>query len=736
MSSETTGFEIAIVGMSGRFPGAKNVRELWENLCLGKNLISYFTDNDLKDSSIPEEFLSDSNYVKARGIIDNVDGFDANLFSFYPKEIEMLDPQQRLFLECSWEAMEDAGYAPDNYKGVVGVFGGIGMNTYIMEYLKVNPDLVTSAEGYQLSIGNDKDFLTTRVSYKLNLKGPSLDVQTACSTSLVATHLACMNLINYQCDLAIAGGSTIVLPQKSGYHYQEGMILSPDGVCRPFDKDAGGTVSGNGVGIVVLKRLEDAIEDRDDIYAVIKGSAFNNDGAVKVGYTAPGVNGQTEVITSAFEMADVPMSSIGYIETHGTGTALGDPIEIDALTNAFRHNTNENQFCAIGSVKSNLGHLDTAAGVTGLIKTALSIYNNRILPSINYSEPNPQIDFVNSPFYVNTQLKKWDNSKIRRASVSSFGIGGTNAHIVLEQAQVKEDETLSRNYRPILFSAKSKKSLEENRTNFINYLKGNKNNNLDNIAYTLQTGRKEFEKREFILATSNSDLLETLEKNISNKIFRNDGMISKNPPIVFMFSGQGSQYINMCKDLYSQNKIFKFYLDECFAKLTKINNFNLQEVIFPFTDNLDGSKEKLKRTENTQPALFSIEYSLAKTLIDYGIKPSSMVGHSIGEFVAACISGVLDLDSALRIISLRANLMQKVKKGLMLSIKLSESELLKILPNKLDLAVKNSQELCVVSGEIDEIRKFEEYLKENNIESTVLHTSHAFHSRMMEPILE
>jgi acyl transferase domain-containing protein/acyl carrier protein len=736
LSSEYTGFEIAIIGMSGRFPGSKNVKELWNNLCKGKNLISYFSDEELLENGIPEEYVKDTSYVKARGIIDDVDKFDAELFGFYPKEIENLDPQQRLFLECTWEALENAGYQPDDIKGLTGVFGGIGMNTYVLQFLKSNPELVTSAEGYQFSIGNEKDFLTTRVSYKLNLKGPSFDVQTACSTSLVATHIACMNLLNFQCDVAIAGGSTISLPQKNGYHYQEGMILSPDGVCRPFDKDAGGTVASNGVGIVVLKRLEDAINDKDDIYAVIKGSAYNNDGAIKVGYTAPGVNGQTEVITSAYGMAEVPMSSIGYIETHGTGTSLGDPIEIDALTQAFKQEGDKKQFCAIGSVKSNVGHLDTAAGVTGLIKAALAVYHGKIPPSINYKEQNPKINFEETPFYVNTKLIEWEtDGSPRRAGVSSFGIGGTNVHVVLEQAPKRISDELSDDYKIIPFSAKTKTSLKNLNEKFVDFLNENSATNFNSLAFTLQLGRKEFENRQFIVAKNVEELKSILNGEVKKKLFKNNSNLIESPSVVFMFSGQGSQYVNMCKDLYETEDNFRKYVDECFDILKDEQNINLKEIIYP-TDVNDEASEKLKQTEYTQPALFVIEYSLAKMFIDFGIVPQKMVGHSIGEFVAACIAGVMDLKSALKLVTARGALMQKVEKGTMLSVTLPENELKEILPDDLDLAVINAPELCVVSGKTEKINSFEKVLTEKEISSAFLHTSHAFHSSMMEPVLD
>lgn len=730
MNSEYTGFEVAIIGMAGRFPGSKNVKELWENLCNGKDLISHFSDEELKLEGISDEYLEDKNYVKAKGIIEDPEGFDAGFFNMYPKESESLDPQQRLFLECSWEAMEDAGYIPDECDGSVGVFGGIGMNTYIMQHLQ-NFDIKTSAEAYQLSLGNDKDFVTTRVSYKLNLNGPSIDIQSACSTSLVAVHVACMNLLNYQCDLAIAGGATISFPNKAGYHYQEGMILSHDGFCRPFDKNASGTVASNGVGIVVLKRLEDAFNDGDDIYAIIKGSAYNNDGAIKVGYTAPSVNGQVNVISSAKSVADIPYESIGYIETHGTGTSLGDPIEVEALNEAFRVETEKKQFCAIGSIKSNLGHLDAAAGVTGLIKAALSLYHKKLVPSINYDEPNSQINFSETPFYLNTGLKDWDrNSYPLRAAVSSFGIGGTNVHAILEESPIKNKNEFGNQLGSILIpiSAYDSKSLQKYENDVSNFIK--KSDDYDALAFHFQKFKKSFNFRGYSIFSKDESNKDKMKLSFKN----NDGEILDNPEVVFMFSGQGSQYINMCKGLYDENKIFQKYLDSCLEIFKKNHNLNLKDLLFPNTSDVKNS-ERLKQTEITQPALFSIEYSLAKTFMEYGIIPKSMVGHSIGEYTAACIAEVFSLEDAINIVYYRGNLMQKLVNGSMLSVQLPENELLKLIPDTLDLAVINSPNSCVISGSNNEIEKFKTKLDERRIVSTILHTSHAFHSRMMDPVL-
>jgi acyl transferase domain-containing protein len=494
--------DIAIIGVVGRFPGAKGIDEFWQNLRDGIESISFFSDEELEEAGIDPHILKDPNYVKAKGILKDVDLFDASFFGLYPREAELLDPQQRIFLECAWEALEDAGYDAETYPGLSGVFGAdrmnTGMNTYLSSYLSTNQEHSDSAELYQLVIANDKDFLTTRVSYKLNLKGPSIDIQSACSTSLVAVHVACQNLLNYSCDMALAGGVSVAFPQKSGYLFQEGMILSPDGHCRTFDAKAAGTSGGNGAGIVVLKRLADALADGDYIYAVIKGSAVNNDGSMRVGYTAPGVDGQAKVIAMAQAVAGVVPETISYIEAHGTGTTVGDPIEITALTQVFREKTDAKGFCAIGSVKTNIGHLDAAAGVTGLIKTVLALKHKLIPPSLHFERPNPKIDLENSPFYVNSTLSEWKNNghTPRRAGVSSFGIGGTNAHVVLEEAPVIKNLGNSRPWQLLVLSAKTDSALETTTTNLAAHLKRHSDLNIADVAYTLQIGRKGFNHRK------------------------------------------------------------------------------------------------------------------------------------------------------------------------------------------------------------------------------------------------
>ena len=732
------GNEIAIIGMAGRFPGARNIKAFWDNLINGIEAISFFDKNDVETWGLSPDVINDPHFVRAGGILDDVEDFDAEFFNFYPKEAAITDPQHRFFLECAWEALENAGYNPEIYKGWIGVFAGTGMNTYLIHNLIANSEIIDSVNGYQLTISNDKDFLSTRVSYKMNLRGPSVSVQTACSTSLVATHLACQSLINYQCDIALAGGVQIRLPQKQGYLYQEGGILSPDGHCRAFDSNAQGTVGGNGVGIVVLKRLEEAIAEGDNIYAVIKGSAVNNDGSSKVGYTAPSVDGQAEVIAMAQAVANIEPETISYIETHGTGTSLGDPIEITALTQVFRNSTENSGFCAIGSVKPNVGHLDAAAGVTSLIKTALALNQRTIPPSINFNQPNPKIDFDNSPFYVNTIKKNWvSENGYLRAGVSSFGIGGTNCHIILEDAPQQEKSSESRPYQLLMVSARTETALETTSQNITNFISENKDIPLADIAFTLQSGRKVFRYRKFTIASNHSEAIDGLNGKDINKQFISEFNNGK-PQIVFMFPGQGSQYVNMARDLYINEPVFRKYIDRCSEKLIKSLSKDIRLIFYPevqrdefsFEDNL------LRQTEITQPALFAIEYSLSQLLISWGIKPSAAIGHSIGEYVAATLAGVFSLDDALEIVSVRGKLMQEIPSGSMLSVSLDEKEIMNFLDDEIALAAINGPDLCVVSGPDNSIKALIDRFNKEGIIYRKLHTSHAFHSPMMDPIIE
>ncbi|MHB2147702.1 type I polyketide synthase [Calditrichota bacterium LG25] len=739
MSEEFTGLEIAIVGMAGKFPGAETIEEFWQLLKEGKEAIRFFTEEELQEAGVDAQLIKDPNYVPARGIIKDEDKFDASFFDFFPREAEVMDPQHRLFLEIAWHALEDAGYTAETFEGLIGVFAGVSMNTYIYSYLLNRKGNISGAEGYQLSIGNDKDFLTTRVSYKLGLTGPSVDVQTACSTSLVATHIACLNLLNYNCDMALAGGVSITIPQKQGYLYQEGMILSKDGHCRAFDAKASGTVSGNGAGIVVLKRLEDALKDGDHIYAIIKGSAFNNDGANRIGYTAPSVDGQSQVIANAQIVANVTPETITYIETHGTGTSLGDPIEIKALTQVFREQTDRKQFCAIGSVKTNIGHLDAAAGVAGLIKATLALHHKQIPPSLHFEKPNPQIDFENSPFYVNTKLRDWqtENGAPRRAGVSSFGIGGTNVHAVLEEAPQVRPSDPARPYQLLLFSAKSKEALDRLTQKYVEFFKNNPQVNLADVAYTLQTGRTPLLKRRALVCQSVQQALEILETKDAKRLMTlGHEKQPEEPPVVFMFSGQGSQYVNMGRELYEHETVFKQAVDACADILQPIIGLDLREILYPAPEKSAWAQEQINQTQFTQPTLFVVEYALARLWMHWGVEPAAMVGHSIGEYVAAHLAGVFSLKDALFVVAHRGRLMQSVKPGAMISVQLNESDVQPFLNEQVSLAALNAPGVTVLSGPFEAIEKIEKQLKEKSVAFRRLHTSHAFHSAMMDPILD
>ncbi|MGZ4112662.1 MAG: type I polyketide synthase, partial [Tumebacillaceae bacterium] len=569
---------IAIVGMAGRFPGAKNVAEFWENIKNSVESITDLTEEELLQ--VDEELRNDPNYVKRGAFLDAPEEFDAPFFDFIAREAEITDPQQRLFLEVAWEALENSGYDSKQYDGRIGVFGGVGHNSYLNN-LQSNPDVIEALGTYQTLIGNGNDFLSTRVAYKLDLKGTAVAVQTACSTSLVAVHLACQSLLTYESDMALAGGVSVKTPHRTGYLYQEGGIFSPDGHCRAFDAKSAGTVVGNGVGIVALKRIEDAIEDGDTIYAVIRGSALNNDGAQKIGYTAPSVLRQSSVISEALAIADVEPETVSYIETHGTGTTLGDPIEMTALTQAFRKGTDKSGYCAIGSVKSNIGHLDTAAGVTGLIKAVLALKNKQLPPSLHFEEPNPKIDFANSPFFVNTELTEWKTDGTpRRAGVSSFGIGGTNAHVVLEEAPELDSTDSSRDYQLLTLSAKTPTALDAATANLADYLEHAEDVNLADVAYTLEVGRRAFNHRRVVAVNGREDAVATLRALDPKRVLSKSTELDERP-IAFMFSGQGSQYPNMARDLYQSEPVFQQHVDHCASVLKNHLGLDIRDLIYP-----------------------------------------------------------------------------------------------------------------------------------------------------------
>jgi acyl transferase domain-containing protein/acyl carrier protein len=727
--------EIAVIGLSGRFPGARDLDQFWQNLRDGVESIAHFTDQELEALGIPSEWLKDPNYVKAGTVLEDFDKFDAMFFGYSPKEAEDIDPQQRIFLETAWEALENAGYNPETFDGPIGVFAGSNPNDYL-SIIPAHSDVGDSAGALERLIGNEKDFLCTRVSYKFNLRGPSITVQTGCSTSLVAVQLACQSLLNYQCNLALAGGVSINLRHSKGYFYQEGMIPSPDGRCRAFDADARGTVLSQGVGAVVLKRLSEALSDGDTIHAVIKGVAINNDGALKASYTAPSVDGQAEVIAMAHALSGVPADSVGYIEAHGTGTPLGDPIEIAALTQAFRASTQKKEFCAIGSVKTNIGHADAAAGIAGLIKTILMLKHKQIPPSLHFKRPNPNIDFENSPLFVPTELSEWcDNGFPRRAGVSSFGVGGTNVHAVLEEAPAAQPSGRSRPWQLLLISAQTSNALGKATANLVEHLKNNPQQNLSDIVYTLHTGRKALNYRRMAVCKDRSEAIRRLETPDQGLVL-NSYQEPVHRDVVFMFSGQGAQYINMGLELYRTESVFRKHIDHCSKMLRSHLSLDLRDLLYPGKGSIEELVQQLKQTSITQPALFTVEYALAKLWMSWGVHPAAMVGHSIGEYVAACLAGVFSPEDALSLVATRGRLMQQQPAGSMLAVQLSEKDIQCFLNQRLSLAAVNAPSYCVVSGEKEAIAQLENDLGESNIAFTLLHTSHAFHSDMMEPILD
>ncbi|ETX02891.1 MAG: hypothetical protein ETSY1_01945 [Candidatus Entotheonella factor] len=730
--------DIAIISLNGRFPGAKDAGQFWYNLRDGVEGIVHFSDDELLQAGLDPAWLRDPNYVKANGVLDDIDLFDALFFGFNPREATMLNPQLRLFLECAWEILEKAGYNPDRYAGLIGVYAGCGAN----DYVSLAGHGIDPADEYQLHLGNDNDFLTTQVTYKLNLKGPGITVQTACSTSLVAVHLACQALLSRECDMALAGGVTVQVPQQTGYLYQPEGILSPDGHCRAFDANAAGTLGGSGVGIVMLKRLGDAMADGDSVLAVIKASAINNDGAMKVGFTAPSIEGQVGVISKALTLANINPETISYIEAHGTGTALGDPIEIAALTQAFRRHTDKTGYCKIGAVKSNVGHLDAAAGIVGLIKTVLALQHRLLPPSLHFETPNPQIDFATSPFRVNTELTEWTaNDHPRRAGVSSFGIGGTNAHVIVEEAPAMEPSGPSRPWQLLLLSARTASALDQATSNLAGYLRDHPQVKFADVAYTLQVGRRTFDHRRILLCPNPDtephalgDIITVLDTLDPTRLLSTQER-AKERAVVFLFPGQGTQYINMARELYDTEPVFQQVVDTCAEQLQADLALDLRDLIYPSADDAEPAAERLNQTAYSQPALFVIEYALARLWMSWGIQPQAMIGHSLGEYVAACVAGVFSLTDALKLVAVRGRLMQDLPGGSMLAVSRPAAEIEPLLGEKLSLAAVNSPLQCVVSGEPAAIEVFARQLANRHIACQRLHTSHAFHSAMMEPML-
>ena len=763
-SSEDFQEAVAVIGMAGRFPGARDVEEFWRNLRDGVDSVRFFTDEEMIADGVDPQTLKQPTYVKAGSILDDVDLFDAEFFGFTPREAEILDPQQRIFLECAWEALERAGYTADDYEGWIGVFGGISMSSYLWNNLATNPEVMAALGFFQTILFTDRDYFTTRVSYKLNLKGPSVNVQTACSTSLVAVHLACQSLLGYQSTIALAGGVRVGFPQKLGYPYQEGGIFSPDGHCRAFDAGGAGALFGEGCGIVVLKRLSEALADGDTIYAVIRGSAMNNDGSLKVGYTAPSVDGQAEAIALAQAVAGVDPETIQYVEAHGSGTPLGDPIEVSALTNAFRASTDKKGFCALGSVKTNVGHLEAVAGVAGLMKTVLALDRKVIPPSLYFEKPNPRIDFASSPFFVNTERREWPklDGQPRRAGVSSFGMGGTNVHCILEEAPEPEPSAPGRAWQLLVLSARSEAALDAMTANLAAWLEGHPEANLADVAYTLQAGRRTFRHRRALVCRSREDALAALAARDPRRLSPRVLSATQDPgerPAIWMLSGLGEHHLRMGEGLYRDEPTFRREVDRCCDFLRPILGVDLREVVYPGgirpqeeepaaggkmdlrkllarkPEPANPAANRLNETRYAQPALFVIEYALAQLLLEWGLRPKGLIGYSLGEYTAACLAGVLPLEDALRLVAERARLIQELPAGTMLAVPLPEEEAVKLLGADLSLAAVNGPGFSVVSGPIPAVAALESRLQASGVSCRRLETTHAFHSRMMDPIV-
>ncbi|HEX5656174.1 MAG TPA: type I polyketide synthase, partial [Polyangiales bacterium] len=681
----SSSLEIAIIGMAGRFPGAANVAALWRNLCAGEESIARPSEPELRAAGVPAEMLARPDYVRASAPLADADQFDAAFFGYSEQAAAQLDPQHRQFLECAFETFESAGLDPARLDSRVAVYAGSSLNGYLFHVLP-RTGRVESAQDMAALLALDKDFLATRVSYKLDLRGPSVAVQTACSTSLVAVHLACQSLLLGECELALAGGVSISVPQQVGYLHQPGGIASPDGHCRAFDAAAQGTVAGSGVGVVLLKRLDDALADGDPIVAVIKGSAINNDGRGKAGFTAPSVAGQARAVRDAHEAAGVTADSIVYLEAHGTGTPLGDPIEVAALTRAFRTSSERTQYCALGSLKTNLGHLDAAAGVAGLIKAALVLKHRRVPASLHYRAANPAIDFASSPFFVAAQACELRGAHPLRAGVSSFGIGGTNAHVVLEEAPVA---ALSPERFPAVLhlSARSPEKLVMLREAVADELERSPLRVTD-LAHTLAHGRRAFAQRWARRVDSRAEAIALLRAG-GEAVNAREGR-----PVAFLFPGQGSQQVAAGRALYERDDVFREQLDRCASWL----DFDLRALLFPAPGQLRAAQAQLDDTAYTQPATFALSYALARTMIALGVAPCALLGHSVGEYVAACLAGTLTLPDAIGLVSLRGKLMQRAPEGAMLAVAAAPERLAAFLDESVELAAINAPARCVIAG--------------------------------------
>ena len=731
---------IAVVGMACHLPGAQNIDEYWANLRDGVESVHFFSDEELLAAGESAANLANPDYVRAQPLLKNFDKFDAKFWGFSPQDAAVTDPAHRMFLEVAYQAIEHAGHTAYDAEGKVGVFASSGASQYWMDNLKSNPQLIEEMGEFLVRhTGNDMNFLATRLSYELDLRGPSLNIQTACSSTIVGIHMAIQSLLGSECDTAIVGGATVLLPQQRGYVYKEGEILSPDGHCRPFDSQSAGTVFGSGAGAVVLRRLEDALEDGDTIYAVVAGSAINNDGAQKIGYLAPGVDGQASAISEALEISGVEAEDISYIEAHGTGTQVGDPIEFEALNQVYREATKQRHYCRVGSVKSNIGHLGEAAGVASLIKVVLSLQNKQLPPSINYQAPNVDIELDDSPFVINDRLADWENKdagKKRLAGITALGAGGTNAHIVVGEAPESEVfDASEKNKQLLVLSAKTSSALDAVCRNLATALREQPALNLADVAYTLQIGRRAYKYRRAIAVSNSDEAIFLLEGGDAKRVsdYQAD---EREPSLVFTFPGGGAQYAGMGAELYQTEAVYREAFDACMNCLGAELANKVKNLVFASAENLEAASTDLERPSNTLPALFATEYALAKYFIDLGAKPAAFIGHSMGEYTAACLAGVMQLNDAVNLVALRGRLFERVSLGGMLSIALSESKARELLPDQIDIAAVNAPDLCVASGPVEYIETLQAELEAQQIDCTRIRINVAAHSSMLDEVLD
>ena len=729
---------IAVIGMAAQLPGAASPSAFWDNLRAGEESIVTLSETQLMAAGVTEESLANPLYVRRAPLLTGIDEFDHEFFSIPPQTARMMDPQHRLFLQTAWHAFEDSGYDPTGFDGSIGVYATSGTSMYLVHNLLSHhdPDQIlgqgATFDLINMSLYNDKDYLATRVSHLLNLRGPSMTVQTACSSSLVAVHSACQSLLSGECDMVLAGGVSLRVPHEVGYWHEPGSMVSPLGRCRPFDASADGTVFGSGVAAVVLKPLRTAIEDGDRIHAVIRGSAINNDGSKKMTYTAPNGDAQADVIAEAHAVADVDSSTISYVETHGTGTPLGDPIEIEGLRKAFAVSEEVRSGpCAVGSVKSNIGHLAEVSGLAGLIKTILCLQHRAIPASLHYATPNPALNLERGPFVIQSEYRAWEWDGALRAGVSSFGVGGTNVHMVVEEAPRVPSVDAKPGPQVLRLSARSADALDEYRLALGAELARDEARELSDVAYTL-AGRGHEKVRLAAVVHDQRDAAAVLQAPEHDNVFVSEAVEnagSATDRVFFLFPGQGAQHVEMARGLYESEPVFAEHFDRCADGFLLELGFDLRKELFNAADS------DLERTDRAQPALFAVEYALGQLVCHYGVQPAAYAGHSIGEYVAATMAGVFDLPTAIKAVAVRARLMHQSAPGAMVAVPISAEAVAAHLSPGLDIATVNDPGSCVIAGSQQDIQKFQNTLRQQRITARRVRTSHAFHSYLMDPVV-